>query len=316
MNVLAIALRQTAGSIRLLWLIYGITLALGLLVALPFYNTLNVEDQNSLAFLNLLNRFDYTVFSDFMHRSARTISPLMSVGRWLGILYVFLSVFFSGGILLRFSQPKTRFNSGMFWQGCTHYVGRFLRIFGVTLLFVLVGAGLWLVVGSLIGTLVSDTFTERGLFWIGAGFFALFVLTATFLLCIGDFAKVLMFREDEHDAFRAFGQAGRLVLQNIGRTYGLYWLLIILGTVLFGIYFLLDDAIPMSGWLTILVMFLIQQTLIFARVSLKVWWLGTAYNIYQMLPKPAPVLRPVPIAEPAPATVEPDSETPLSAVES
>ncbi len=316
MNALATAFRQTVGSIRLLWLIYGITLVLGLLVALPFYNTLNVEDQNSLAFLNLLNGFDYTVFSDFMYRSARTISPLMSVGRWLGILYVFLSVFVSGGILLRFSQSNARFDSGLFWQVCTHYVGRFLRLFGVTLLFVLVGAGLWLVIGSLVGTLVSDTFTERGLFWIGAGFFALFVLTATLLLCIGDFAKVLMFREDEHNAFRAFGQAGRLVLRNIGRTYGLYWLLIIIGTVLFGIYFLLDEAIPMSGWLTILVMFLIQQTLIFARVSLKIWWLGTAYSLYQTFPKPTPVLRPVPIAEPAPATIEPDSEAPLSAVES
>ncbi len=297
MNALSIALRQTLGSGRLLWLIYGITLVLGLLAALPLYNTIKVEDQDSTAFLNMLNGFDYTVYSDFMHRSGRAIHPLLSVGRWLGILYIFLSVFLAGGILLRFSQPSARFSAGLFWQGCSHYFGRFLRLFGVTLLFIGVGAGLWLVTGSLVSVAVSDTFTERGLFWIGAGFFALFVLTATLLLCIGDYAKVLMFREDEHNALRAFGKASRLVLRNIGRTYGLYWLMILIGTGLFGLYFLLDDVIPMRNWPTILIMFIIQQAFIFGRIALKVWSLGTAYAVYQILPQPAPVLRPAPVTE-------------------
>ncbi|GAB2514765.1 hypothetical protein GCM10027085_00690 [Spirosoma aerophilum] len=299
-------------SSRLLWLIYGVTLALGLVVALPFYNTLKAEDQDSMAFLNLLNGFDYTIFSDFMHRSAQTLSPLLSVGRWLGLLYMVLSVFFAGGILLRFSQPHNYFSNGLFWQGCAHYMGRFMRLFGVTLLFVVVGGGLWLIIGSLVSVAVNDSFTERGLFWIGAGFFALFALTATLFLCIGDYAKVIMFREDETNAFRAFGRAGRLVLQNPGRTFGLYGLLILLGTALFGIYFLLDEVITASNWLTISILFLIQQTLIFARVGLKVWWLGTAYVSYQTLPKPIPVSLPVPVVVPA---NESDGEIPLSPVE-
>ena len=310
MTSLLTSFHQTLGSRRLLWLIYGITLTLGLLAALPFYSTLIVEDQNSRAFLNLLNGFDYTVYSDFMHRSEQAIRPLMSVGRWLGALYLFLSVFFAGGILLRFSQPNSRFSVGMFWQGCSHYVGRFLRLFGVTFLFVVVGGGIWLVVGSLVGVSLNDTLTERGQFWIGVAFFALFFLTATLLLCIGDFAKVLMFREDEHNAFRAFGQAGRLVLRNLARTYGLYWFLIAIGTALFGIYFLLDEAILMSDWLTILIMFISQQALVFARVFLKIWWVGTAYNLYQTLPQP--------VAAPAPTPeriTPPTSETSLSPIE-
>ena len=298
MKALFTAFQQTLRSGRLLILLYGVTLVLGLLVALPFYNTLLVEDQNSLAFLNLLNGFDYTVFSDFMHRSGRTLTPLLSVGRWLGIIYVFLSVFFSGGILTRFTQFSTlsvtdSFTVGVFWQACSYYTGRFLRLFFVTLLFICVGAGLWLVIGSLVGIALSDTVTERGEFGIGVLFFTLFALTATLLFCIGDYAKVQMVLEDETNAFRAFGQAGRLVLRNLSRTYGLYWLLILIGTGLFGTYFLLDDVILMSNWSTILVMFVVQQVLIFARVGLKVWSLGTAYTVYQTLPKPAPVLRPV-----------------------
>ena len=299
MNALSASFRQTLGSLRLVGLLYGLTLALGLLAALPFYNTLKAEDQDSVAFLNLLNGFDYTVFSDFMHRSRRAISPLMSVGRWLGVLYVFLSVFVAGGILSRFAQPVglrpvNPFHVGAFWTACSHYAGRFLRLFGVTLLFVLVGAGIWLVAGSLVSVALSDTLTERGLFWVGLVFFVLFMLTATFLLCIGDYAKVLMFREDEQNAFRAFGRAGRLVWRNLGKTYGRYWLLIGIGTGLFALYLLADDLITMRNWPTILIMLVVQQALVFARVGLKVWSLGTACTVYETLPKPAPVVRPTP----------------------
>ncbi|CAN5422456.1 hypothetical protein BH09BAC4_BH09BAC4_40900 [soil metagenome] len=295
MNSLSLAFWQTLRSVRLLWLIYGITLVLGLLVALPFYNTIKIEDQNSLAFMKLLDGFDYTVYSDFMQRSERTIAPLMSVGRWLGVLYVFLSVFFAGGILAQFAQLSQPFSVGLFWQGCSQYVRRFLQLFFVTLLFVVVGGGLWLVMGTLAGIALSDTLTERGLFWIGVLFFALFAITATFLLCIGDYAKVIMFRENESNAFRAFGRAGRLVLRTMGKTYGLYVLLILIGTALFGVYFLLDEAILMSNWFTIMGMLVVQQGLIFARVGLKVWSLGIAYAVYERLPKP--VLSPAPVVE-------------------
>ncbi|WP_080054861.1 hypothetical protein [Spirosoma aerolatum] len=290
MTPINLSFRQTLGSTRPIGLIYGITLVLGLVVALPFYSTLLAEDQDSRVFLNLLNGFDYTIYSDFMHRSRKAILPLISVGRWLGALYLFLSVFFAGGILFRFSQPTTRFNTGFFWQACTHYFGRFLRLFGVTFLFLLVGAGIWLVAGSLIAILANDALTERGQFWIGAVFFACAALTGTLILCIGDYAKVLMFREDSHQAFKSFGQAGRLVLGNILRTYGLYWLFILIGTGMFGLYFLIDEAVLMSNWATILLMFVIQQVMIFGRIGLKVWALGAAYNTYAILSHPKPVL--------------------------
>lgn len=289
---------QTLGAIRLVWLIYSCTLVLGLLVALPFYTTLTVEDQNSLSFLNLLNGFDYTVYSDFMHQSQRAVSPLLSVGRLMGVLYIFLNIFFAGGILTHFSNPTTPVRLGAFWQGCTRYMGPFLQLFGMTLLFVLAGAGFWLVVGSLVGVTLSDSFTERGIFWITAVFFLLFVLTLTLILCINEYAKVLMVWEGEHNAFRAFGRAGRLVLRSIPRTYGLYWLLLLVGAGLFGIYFLIDAAILMSNWPSILLMLVVQQSLIFARVGLKVWSLSLAGVVYETLPRPIPASPPVLVSNP------------------
>ncbi|RYC71839.1 MULTISPECIES: hypothetical protein [Spirosoma] len=303
MNAFFLSLRHLLRSTRLIGLLYGITLVLGLLVALPFYSTLQAEDQDSRAFLNLLDGFDYTVYADFMQRSERVIDPLLSVGRWLGVLFVFLSVFLAGGILNTFAQPSRRFDAGLFWQVCTAYFGRFLQLLGVTTLFLLVGAGLWLIAGLLVGIVLSDTLTERGLFWVGLGFFSLFALTATLLFCIGDYAKVIMFRDDESNAFRAFGRAGRLVMRNLPRTYGLYWLFIGIGTALFGLYFLIDELIPMRNTPTILLMFLVQQALVLARTALKAWALGTAYQVYLTLPAP---IRAMPPNQPDMTLIQPD----------
>ena len=312
MKPLLTSFQQTLRSLRLVSLLYCITLVLGLLATLPFYRTLLVEDQNSLAFLNLLGGFDYTVYSDFMHRSERTLAPLLSLGRWLGLLYVLLSVFFSGGILAWFTQYSTvrsgdSFSVGAFWQACSYYVGRFMRLFGITLLAVVVGAGFWLIIGSLIGVAMSDTFTERGQFWLGLTFFVLAALNATLFFCISDYARVLMVREDRKDAFQSFRRAIRLVFRNIGQTYGLYWFLIGIGTACFGVYFLLDDAILMQNWPTILLMFLIQQALIFVRIALKVWSLGMAYTVYESLSKSELVLPPTLLNDPTTQPM-PDSD--------
>ncbi|KAB7729096.1 hypothetical protein F5984_15720 [Rudanella paleaurantiibacter] len=280
----------TLKSRPMLAILYGASLALGLLVALPLFSTLTAEDADSLAPLRMLPGFDYTVYSDFMAENEKAVSPLLRVGRWVGVAYLLLSVFFAGGILYRFTQPgfaqpgNTKpglgFRTVDFWRASSTYFGRYLRLLGVTGLFVFSAGLIWLVIGALAIVALTDTFTERGLFGIGAGAFGLFSIAVTFILCVGDYAKVIMFRDDERGAFRAFGTAVRFVWRNLRATYGRYWLLIGLGTGLFGLYFVLDELIGMSNWFTIGLMLLIQQAFILSRIVLKVWNLGIAYNLY------------------------------------
>lgn len=293
------SLKITLRSRRMLWLMYGISLVLGLLVTLPLYATLKTLDDNSLAFMNLLPGFDYTVYKDFMQVNSKAISPLLSVGRWLGILYLFLSVFFTGGILFQFAQSTVPLRAEAFWQACSHYISRNLRLLGVTLLFTLVTFGVPFVASIILVVIAEDSFTERGWFFIGFTGFLIGLVLATLILCISDYAKVILFREDERNAFRAFGQAGRLVLGNFRATFGRYWLMMAIGSALFGVYFLIDSMIGMYNWPTIILMLLIQQAFIFSRIVLKTWNLGVVYDVYGRLPKPVVPVRSfvVPVVE-------------------
>ena len=272
-------LQLTLRSRPMLAVLYGATLTLGLLVALPFFSTLGAETGNSLVPLQLLTGFDYTVYSDFMAQSQKAISPLLRVGRWMGLVYVLINAFFSGGILYRFAQPGVSFRMVDFWRASSTYFRRYLGLLGVTALFVFSAGFIWLVIGSLAIIGVEDTLTERGLFWIGFGFFMLFVMSVTLVLCIGDYAKVLMFREDETNAFRAFGRASGLVRRNLPATYVPYLLLMAVGAGLFGLYFLIDDLVGMNNWPTIIIMVVVQQAFILSRVIVKVWNLGVVYAV-------------------------------------
>lgn len=296
-------------SMRMVLWIYAINGLLGLLILLPAYSTFAAGMGHSMAFPTLLGGFDYTVFSDFMKTSGSTITPLLSVGRWLGVLWLMVSVFLTGGILFRFSQPDEPWRVGVFLADCVQYFRRFAGLLGVVALFSVVLLVIVTLLGTLIGAALYNSVSEQVLFYVGLGTLTVALLVAALVFCIGDYAKVLLFRHDDPNPFRAFGRAGRLVLANTGQTFGPYLLLMGIGTALFGVYFLADSLIGMHNWPTIIILFVLQQAFIVSRIFLKVWSLGTAYGIsttvIQLTPV-APVVVVKPFIEPI-APIEPDA---------
>jgi len=295
MNALLTAFRRTLHQRRVVFWMYLANLLPGLLVLFPAFGTLNALTGRSMAYETLLEGFDYTVFSDFMDRYGEAIGPLLSAGRWLGLVYWLLSVFFAGGVLLAVSRSEwrgSRPSFGAFLQGCTQYFGRFLRLALLVAGLVLATLVVLALAGSLLTYVGVDTFDERTLIllWVGLG--ALGALLAAYLLCIGDYAKVWLLTHDDRRAFHAYFTAGRLVNRNLGATLGPYLLLLALGGIWLGLYGLLESALPTTGWLTIGLVFGLQQLLIAGRVFLKAWTLATATVVsrrWQPAPRPNPV---------------------------
>ncbi|GAB3896405.1 hypothetical protein GCM10028803_13960 [Larkinella knui] len=264
-----------------LWL-YFVNFSGGLLVLLPAYATLQKQTGSSLEYLKLLNNFDYTVYSDFMQNSQSAIDPLLSVGSWLGVLYLVGSIFFSGGILLSVSpsaELRQPFRLSRFLPACIQFFGRFFRLFLSISGLILVVAVFWMLVGFVVGTSLSDTANEKDMIWVFLICLFFFSLVTLFLLCVGDCAKILLFRHDETRVFLVFRQAMRLVWTHFLLIFGFYLLLMSMGAACFAIYFLIDSWIVTRGWLSIAALFLFQQLFIFSRVFLKVWTLATALQL-------------------------------------
>ncbi len=279
--MLLTAFRLTRRSWPMILRLYGVNFLLGLMVLFPAYATLKSAAGHSLEFEKLRNGFDFTVFTDFMHTQSQAVGPLLSTGRWLGLIYLLAGLFFSGGIFLQLTnaggpRPALPFRLDSFLAACVGYVGRFSRLFLIVLTFLLIWGLICLVIGVAVGMGFADTLDERALFFVFLGCFLLFAFPLTLVLCAGDYAKALLFQTDGNRALAAFGQSLRFVLNNFGTAYGLYLVLLLIGTLCFALYFLAESAVVTNGWIGIGLLFLFQQALILARIFLRVWMLASS----------------------------------------
>ncbi|MEZ0484812.1 hypothetical protein [Fibrella aquatica] len=279
--------RTFVNSLRqwpLLVLLFLLTLLPAMPVSLALFGTIDSEANGSLAPLAVLPEFNYTIFSDFMHDHGNAIWPLIRAGWWTAVLSLLVSVWARGGVLYSFTNG---FRAVSFWQSGTHYFGRNLRLLGVTSLFVLLWLVVLILVGSVIGLLLDvvfdDPFTERGYVAIGVAGSLVFGLVLVCLLCTSQYASVLMYHTDETAAFRAFRQSWRFIGQHRLATFGRYLLLILIGTALFGGYFWVESLVQAHNWLSIGLVFVIQQAFVFSRVALTVWSLRIAFDTSRTL---------------------------------
>lgn len=289
---------------RLLVLLFLLTLLPALPSAVAFFSTINSEADGSLAPLQLLAGFNYTVFTDFMHDHGGAVWSLIRAGWWTAVLSLLISVWAKGGILYSFSNGG--FSAVAFWQAGTHYFSRNLRLLGVAGVCVFLWLLLLFLTGFLLSTLLDagfdDPFSERGYVIIGAVIFMAFGIALARILCTSQYASVLMYQTEQTAAFSAFGQSWRFIGRHSRATFGRYLLLILIGTALFGTYFLLDSLFQAHNWFLIGLLFLVQQAFVFSRVALNVWALRIAFDTNQLLPQSImpPAFVPQPISPPPP----------------
>ena len=280
-------LTNTLRQWRLLVLLFLLTLLPALPTAIALFGTLNAETDRSLAPLQMLPGFNYTVYADFMHEHGRAIWPLIRAGWWTAVLSLLLGVWAKGGILYSIANG---FSAGTFWQAGTRYFSRNGRLLGVTGFFV----AIWLILFLLTSVLTTlfldegldDPFSERGYVAIAALVSGVFGLVLVRVLCASQYAGVLMYERDETAAFRAFRQGWRFVGQHRAATFGRYLLLIGIGTLLLMLYLWLESGFEASNWLLIGLLFGLQQAFVFSRTALNVWALQIASANVAAFPQP------------------------------
>ena len=113
--------------------------------------------------------------------------------------------------------------------------------------------------------------------------FAFFIIT--FLLNVGDYARVLLHRDDLLNPWKAFWKATEYIFQNF-KTMQVYWAIVVVGFLVVLIYLFLESAIGMTSGFKIWLMFIIQQFFIFCRVFIRTWNLSNAFDFVSLRPIP------------------------------
>ena len=226
----------------------------------------------------LLKKFDFNVLFELLVHNGSTIQTIFSVALILIFLYFLVSIFLYGGILFSLVHPlksgdveskNPRF-AQVFFQGAGKFFGRFFRLSFYSLI-------LWIVfiVINVLLNLVGSVLTASGaneqvafyLIWIriAIGLFLVFLIKMILY-----YTRIKIVTEDSRLVFLSFLKIIRFVFRKFGKTLALYYLLVVTGVILFGIFWALNSMIPSHSLLSIFIVFIIGQLFIASRGWIKV----------------------------------------------
>lgn len=278
--------------------IYIITLCLALCLALPFGNTIEKEAGSSMAFVSLLKDFDYTVYKDFMNQSSKAIGPYLSVAVWAGLFYLILTIFFEGGILTILKRREGKYSLSAFWKGSAEYFSRFLRlaIYSVVIQ-IIVFLAVYIPLANILDSAYGTVESEVPLFYIGLSGMMIHLILFIFVLTVADYAKIMIVENENFKPLKTLLKSFAFVIKHFISTYFLYLSLLLFPVFLFIIYIKFEAVIGMSIGAGIFLVFIIQQLLIWCRVFIKIWFLGSELNLYGKFERREKQIKKIPVFE-------------------
>lgn len=266
-----------------------------------WFQTFRVENQSS----DLVRYFDYSMFgyAPFMthYESYLAGSVVKNIGnfffdlifKWrlgleylsimilLGFAYVLTSTFLSAGFIGTYAKSY-RLSFQEFLVEGAKYFGKFFRL-----------ALLSLIVYLLLFEIIFDWWTQSISSWTAdessemVPFVHYMIKNGVAVLVLGfvalcfDYAKIRMVVDDRISALFAAWAGAQFVVKNFFSTTGLYILLSLIGIVFIVLYALVEGAIDQTGYWTIVLVFLLQQIYLLARLCLKATFYAAQTQLYQ-----------------------------------
>jgi hypothetical protein len=263
---------------KMLFWLYGFNFIFAYLLTLPISMMLSNALDRTTAAEKVLQAFDFAIFSSIINEYGigLTFSRLLIT---IGLFYLVLNIFFAGGVLEVFVEEK-RFKLSDFFSGCVEYFNRFLKLFLISLLF-LVGVFIVnLLLSTLSGLLTENATTEHA----GILLFVLRMVIVVFLLAftnmIFDYAKIVTIVNDYYDMIKAVKVTLMFVMMSLFKTVGLYALYFLTAVVIVCIYLFIASLIDISNGFMVLIFFILSQVYMVAKIWIRISFFAGQYSFY------------------------------------
>ena len=271
--------RKVSQNKKLLFVLFGIQLIFALIILLPLQAEISDMLKHSLMGQDVLEGRGANVFIEFLIHHAESISLGKSLLLGMGLLYLFTTIFLNGGILGIFTGNGEKFSAKQFFENAGHYFGRFFRLFLFSLVFLILAFLIYSGLKNLVKAIAGDSEILKGILNI-----ILFVklLIMVFLVNMTfDYAKIKTVIEDRKSMFRTGLQAWRFVFRYLGKTLGLYYIIIAEGILALLLYTLVYKSISSLTGGSILILFVWQQIYVAFRIWIRLQFYASQTLLYQ-----------------------------------
>jgi len=273
MDIIKSYIKGLFTSIRfplMILMLYAINFGFAILLATLFFSSMKGAVGQSLELETVLSRFNYTFFVDLMNQSGEVFKNIFKQIKWFVIIFWFLNIFLSGGILQTISKQKFRISDFFAASG-----RNFFRFLGTSilniLLHIIVGLIIYVPIFYIIKALSLGFTTETSYYFMVIIAILLHSFALGIVIMINDYSKIYFLSNETKNIFKAFWQSIKFVFSKLLKTYVLFILLILPSFIIFYLYINLYGDIQMASTIGIIAMFFIQQAFIFLRIWLRVW---------------------------------------------
>jgi hypothetical protein len=192
----------------------------------------------------------------------------------LGLVYLLLQVFLTGGLLAAF-----RAGGGWTLRGLVHACGFYFgRLFRVSLL-ALAAAGLVFALQAPLAAwldgMAGAAISERSALALTLGRRALLLLALLLVHILSSYAKVIVVGEERRSALLAFVSSAGFCARHLLAVLGQYAVVAGAGLLLLWLFSIADAGLLVAGWRTQLLALLLFQAFVAAHITLRLGLLAS-----------------------------------------
>jgi len=296
---------------KALLVVYLLNLLLAISLAAPVYRAVDNALSRTEAADQMAEGFDWLWYQEFAaSRDAETdlsatiapwqsgLAPLMRNFEgyvrgtlrgslppglaWIGIIYVLLATFLTGGILGLFAEERSRFTFRFFFDRAGRY---FLMLVGILLV---AQCFYWLLWNPLAGAhqgLVASIRAEAATEWtpvlVDWAGVAIVMVLAFAIHMVMNYARIAVVAWDRMGLVPALLGALGFCLRNLRKTLGLFYLTTVLAIVIALLYGLLVKLGGGANTSQLLLLFIVQQLFILGSIWIRMVYLGSQMAFYR-----------------------------------
>lgn len=263
------------------WVLFLVNLGLAALAALPIYRGILGFTGHSLMSRELTYAFPADWLVDFAVNKPGALERYAAVIALFGLLSLPVNTVLAGGVLARFRAPDQTASLGDFFRDTARYAWRLLRLMMIGLvcywvIFRLLHSGLY----NHLEKWTRDWQDDRSVFWVRLGVGLVMLLALAFVNLVMDYARVKLVMDDGATAAEAFLASLGFSLARLPRACVVYAVPSSCGIALLGLYWLLVPWAKIHDPLTVALLFIGQQAIMFGRTWFRVATWASEWSYY------------------------------------
>lgn len=272
-------LRLAWNDKKMLFWLYGFNLMFAYLLTIPVSMILTAALDQTTAADKVLEAFDITIFSTIFLTYGKGITLSRGVIT-IGLVYLLMNIFFSGGILAVFVTGD-RFKLSEFLSNCILYFKRFLRLFLFSIVFFIFILIINYLLSKICGIFTENSVTEHAYVYLLIFRMIIVGFLLMMVIMIFDYAKIMTIVNDFHRMYKTVKEAIIFIRMNFLKTTGLYFLYLITAIIFLVAYLFVESWLHISnGWL-VLIFFIWSQLYMISKIWIRLSFYGGQYIFYR-----------------------------------